>query len=83
MTAQHVIGHLKVIFSEYGWLDTIVSDNGPCYTSKAFTKSMQEYRVNHITSSPHYPKSNGFAEKFVQTVKSLFHKAREEGVDLY
>ena len=55
MTAQHVIGHLKVIFSEYGWLDTIVSDNGPCYTAEAFTKTMQEYRVNHIISLPHYP----------------------------
>ena len=83
MTAQHVIGHLKVIFSEYGWPDTIVSDNGPCYMAEAFTKTMQEYRVNHITSSPHYPQSNGLAEKFVQTVKSLFHKAREEGADLY
>ena len=69
MTA-HVIGHLKVIFSEYGWLDTIVSDNGPCYTAEAFTKTMQEYRVNNITSSPHYPQSNGLAEKFVQTVKA-------------
>ena len=39
MRAQHVIGHLKVIFSEYGWLDTIVSDNGPCYTAEAFTKT--------------------------------------------
>ena len=83
MTAQHVIGHLKVIFSEYGWLDTIVSDNGPCYMAEAFTKTMQEYRINHITSSPHYPQSNGLAEKFVQTVKSLFYKAREEGADLY
>ena len=83
MTTQHVIGHLKVIFSEYGWLDTIVSDNGPRYTTEAFTKNMQEYRVNDITSSPHYPQSNGFAEKFVQTVKSLFYKAREEGADLY
>ena len=55
MTAQHVVGHLKVIFSEYGWLDTIVSDNGPCYVVEAFTKTMPEYRVNHITSSPHYP----------------------------
>ena len=82
MTAQHVIGHLKVIFSEYGWSDTIVSDNGPCYTAEAFTKTMQEYRVNHITISPHYPQSNGIAEKFVQTVKNLFYKARDEGADL-
>ena len=71
MTAQHVIGHLEVIFSEYGWPDTIVSDNGPCYVAEAFTKRMQEYRVNHITSSPHYPQSNGLAEKFVQTVKNI------------
>ena len=83
MTAQNVIGHLKVIFSEYGWPDTIVSDNGPCYTAEAFTKTMQEYRVNHITSSPHYPQSHGLVERFVQTVKSLFYKAREEGADLY
>ena len=83
MTAQHVIGHLKVIFSEYGWLNTIVSDNGPCYMAEAFTKKMQEYRVNHITSSSHYPQSNGFAEKCVQTVKNLFYKARDEGANLY
>ena len=83
MTAQHVVGHFKVIFSEYGWPDTNVSDNGPCYVAEAFTKTMQEYRVNHITSSPNYPQSNGLAEKFVQTVKNLFYNAKEEGADLY
>ena len=83
MTPQHVIGHLKVIFSEYGWPDTIVSDNGPCYMAEVFTKRMQEYRVNHITHSPNYPQSNGLAEKLMQTVKSLFYKAREEDADLY
>ena len=75
MTAQHVIKHFKLIFSEYGWPDSLVSDNGPCYASEAFTKMMQEYNVNYITNSPHYPQSNGLAEKFVQIVKNLFHKS--------
>ena len=83
MTAQHVINHFKLIFSEYGWPDTLVSDNGPCYASEAFTKIMQEYNMNHIISLPHYPQPNGLAEKFMQIVKNLFHKAREEGTDLH
>ena len=83
MTAQHVINHFKLIFSEYGWPDTLVSDNGPCYASEVFTKIMQEYNMNHITSSPHYPQSNGLAEKFVQIVKKLFYKTRKKCADLY
>ena len=51
--------------------------------AEAFTKTMQKYRVNHITSTPNYLQSNGPAEKFVQTVKILFYKTREEGADLY
>ena len=83
MTAQHVINHFKLIFSEYRWPDTLVSDNGPCYTAEVFTNLMKEYNINHITSSLHYPKSNGLAEKFVQIVKTLFYKAKEEGEDLF
>ena len=83
MTGQHIASHFKLICSEYGWPDTLVSDNGPCYTSEVFTNLMSEYNINHITSSPHYPQSNGLAEKYVQIVKNLFYKAKEEGKDLY
>ena len=73
----------KLIFSESGWQETLISDNGPCYTADAFTSVMNIYHVNHITSSPHYPQSNGLAEKYVQIVKSLFYKAKEKGKDLF
>ena len=83
MTCQHIAGHFKLICSEYGWSETLVSDNGPCYSSESFTTLMKEYNVYHITSSPHYPQSYGLAEKYLQIVKNLFYKAKEEGKDLY
>ena len=60
--AQQVASQMKLIFSEYGWPETIVSNNGPCYSAETFTKLMTDYSVNHITSSPHYPRLNGLAE---------------------
>ena len=83
MTGQHIASQFKLVCSEYGWPETIISDNGPCYTSEVFTNLMSEYNVNHITSSPHYPQSNGLAEKYMQIVKNLFYKAKEKGKDLY
>ena len=81
--AQQIASQMKLIFSEYGWPETIVSDNGPCYSAKTFTKLMTDYSVTTITSSPHYPQSNSLAEKYVQIVKNLFYKAKEQGTDLY
>ena len=83
MTGQHVANLYKLIFSECGWPEILIFDNGPCYTSEAFTSLMKDYSVNHIRSSPHYPQSNGLAEKIVNIVKSLFYKAKEEGKDLF
>ena len=59
MTGQHVANKCKLIFSEYGWPATLISDNRPCYTVDTFTCVMNAYHVNHITNSPHYPQSNG------------------------
>ena len=82
-TAEHVAGQIKLVFSEYGWPETIISDNGPFYSAEAFIKLMKDYSVNNITSSPNYPQSNGLVEKYAQIVKNLFYKVQEEGTDLY
>ena len=74
---------MQASFSEYGWPDTLVSGNGPCYTLQAFTSVMQTFSVNHITCTIHYLQSNGLADKYLQIVKCLFNKAKEEGKDLY
>ena len=42
MTAQHVADHIKQIFAKYGWPNTIVSDNKPCYASEIFKELMKE-----------------------------------------
>ena len=83
ITGQHVVNQCKLIFSEYGWPEILISDNGPCYTLETFTGVMKAYSVNHITSSLHYPQCNGLAEKYVQIVKSLFYRGQEEGKDLF
>ena len=72
-----------MIFSECGWPETLISDNGPCDTADTFTSVMNAYHVNHITSLPHYPQPNGLAEKYVQIWKSLIYKVKEEGKDLF
>ena len=79
MTAQHIADHIKQIFAKYGWPDTIVSDNRPCYPSEIFKELMKEYQVNHITSLPHYPQSNGLAEKNCSNNKELILQCERRG----
>ena len=83
MTSKAIAHHMEAIFAKYRWPDTLVTDNGPCYTSKEFQMLMQSMSVNHITSSHHYSQSNGLVEKFVGIIKNLFHKVKEEAQSPY
>ena len=76
-----MINHLKGIFDEHGIPERFISDNGTQYSSEEFKQFADTYGFEHVTSSPLYPRSNGFAERMVQTVKHLFTKARESGQD--
>ena len=74
-TSSAVIKELGMIFSEFGKPQIFRSDNGPCYSSKEFKFFMQNWLVEHRTSSPHYPQSNGLAESMVKVSKNLIEKA--------
>ena len=60
----------------------IISDNGPQYDCQSYKQFSKEWGFQHITSSPRYPKSNGFIERQVQTVKNTLTKAEKSGKDL-
>ena len=55
--------------------DEIVSDNGPPFQSKEFAKFLSGLGIKHITSSPRYPRSNGFIEWHIQMVKNMLSKS--------
>ncbi|KAK7939091.1 hypothetical protein WMY93_002417 [Mugilogobius chulae] len=82
-SAAQVIKHCKAIFARHGIPVTLISDNGPQFSSQEFKDFAENYGFEHTTSSPLYPQSNGLAEKAVQIVKRLFKKATETCSDPY
>ena len=74
-----VIKELGLIFTELGRPFILRSDNRPCYSSSEFYNFLSFYQVDHITSSPHYPQSNGFAEALVGIAKKLMEKSVKDG----
>jgi transposase InsO family protein len=45
----------------------VMTDNGSCYRSKAFRKACKRLGLKHIRTKPYTPKTNGKAERFIQT----------------
>jgi hypothetical protein len=80
-TSDKIISTLKQLFSEHGCPEKIVSDNGGQFSNHAFQAFAKEWNFDHVTSSPGYPQSNGFAERMVQTVKNTLKKAKESNSD--
>ena len=66
---------LQSVFSCHGIPETVISDNGPQYSSNEFDTFAKKYNFNHITSSSLFPQSNGQVERAVQTVKRLMKRS--------
>ena len=70
-TSQITIAKLQWTFSHFGLPQTIVTDNGTCFTSEMFQSYLQSLGIQHITTALYHPQSNGMAERCVQIFKEL------------
>ena len=70
-TKESAVPFLKAAVAYYASLGVTVSrvmtDNGSCYKSHAFRDACRDLGLKHIRTKPYTPKTNGKAERFIQT----------------
>ena len=68
---RSAVAFLKAAVAYYASLGVIVecvmTDNGSCYRSFAFRNACRRLGLKHIRTKPYTPRTNGKAERFVQT----------------
>jgi transposase InsO family protein len=48
-------------------VERVMTDNGACYKSFAFRRACKRFGLRHIRTRPYTPKTNGKAERFIQS----------------
>jgi len=68
---ESAVSFLKAAVAYYESLgikiERAMTDNGSCYRSRAFGRACKRLRIKHICTKPYTPKTNGKAERFIQT----------------
>jgi transposase InsO family protein len=68
---EAAVAFLKAAIAYYASLgitvERVMTDNGSCYRSAAFAKACRRLKLKHIRTRPYTPKTNGKAERFIQT----------------
>lgn len=69
--AASAVAFLKAAVAYYKSLGVtvtrVMSDNGSCYKAYDFRKACGELGLKHVRTKPYTPKTNGKAERFIQT----------------
>ena len=73
-TIKATIEKLRTVFAQFGLPNTVVTDNGTCFTSEEFADFLQKNGILHLTSAPYHPSTNGLAERAVQSFKQGMKK---------
>lgn len=78
--AVSAVAHLKAAVAWYAAMGVtvarVMTDNGSCYKSHAFRAACAELGLRHIRTKPYTPKTNGKAERFIQTALREWAYAR-------
>lgn len=68
---QSAVAFLKAALAYYESLgikvERVMTDNGSCYKSFAFRRACKRLGLRHIRTKPYTPRTNGKAERFIQT----------------
>jgi len=74
------IAFLKVLVAYYKTLgitvERIMTDNGSCYRAGSFRRACKRLGLRHIYTKPYTPRTNGKAERFIQTALREWAYAR-------
>jgi len=55
-------------FSRFGFsIRAVLTDNGPCYRDRRFRKTLLELQIKQRYTRPYTPRTNGKAERFIQS----------------
>jgi transposase InsO family protein len=65
-----------VAFLEAIRVERVMTDNGSCYRSKTFRAACKRLGLRQIFTRPYTPKTNGKAERFIQTALREWAYAR-------
>ena len=71
VVAQFLRSH---IFSQFGTLRALITDNGTHFCNKVIDKVLQKYGVRHRTSLAYHLQSNGQVEVSNREIKSILEK---------
>ena len=78
---ETIVQVLKKHFACHGIPDTVVSDNGPQFSSEIFREFAQKWMFKHSRISPGNSKANGAAEAAVKDAKKIMKRCRAEKSD--
>jgi transposase InsO family protein len=89
---ESAVAFLKAAVRYYAKLgvtvERVMTDNGSCYRSRAFARACERLGLKHLRTRPYTPKTNGKAERFIQTAlcewayAKAYHRSDQRGADL-